>query len=96
VHPDADGNPTISVFDNGFQAPSGSKALAAVPHSSDVVTALYLIGSPDDDSLGWLSQRLDTASGTTPVGVPTGQRRRPRAVVAPTRVARRRRSCAVP
>lgn len=128
VHPDADGNPTISVFDNDVEAPPGNQALAVVRHTavapaitvrvggSDVVTglrpgeegngtvspgsdevrtlstssseqllpparvnvdgavvtALYLIGSSDNDSLGWLSQRLDTSSGTTPVGVPTG------------------------
>lgn len=128
VHPDADGDPTISVFDNDFAAPSGGKALAVVRHTavapaitvqigdatvaqdlepgqegdgavnpgsgevrtlasssseqllpparvnadSDVVTALYLIGSADNDSLGWLSQRLGTSAGTTPVGVPTG------------------------
>ncbi|CAN5882894.1 hypothetical protein BH23ACT10_BH23ACT10_34170 [soil metagenome] len=128
VHPDADGNPTVSVFDNDYSPPGNDKARAVVRHTAvapaikvtvgkstvadalkageegdgtvdpgadevttvdatsskrllpparikadpDVVVALYLIGSNDDDSLGWLSQRLDTTSGTTPLGVPTG------------------------
>lgn len=127
VHPDADGNPTISVFDNDFDA-SGDKARAVVRHTAvapaikvkvgdstiadglkpgeegagtvnpgadevttvdassserllpparinadpNVVVALYLIGSNEADSLGWLSQRLDTSEGTKPIGVPTG------------------------
>lgn len=128
VHPDADGNPTISVFENAFERAGEGKARAVVRHaaaappvdvkvgdtdvadglepgaeadaviapstsevtavdtaSSDPVlapsqvnaeegttVALYLIGSADDDSIGWLSQRLDGAGGTSPVGVPTG------------------------
>lgn len=128
VHPDADGNPTISVFDNDYDAPGGNQARAVVRHTAvapaikvkvgkstvadalkpgeegdgklepgadevttvdaasskrllpparinadpEVVVALYLIGSTDDESLGWLSQRLDTSEGTKPVGVPTG------------------------
>ena len=36
-----------------------------------MVVALHLTGSADD-SLGWLSQRLDTSAGTTPLGGPTG------------------------
>jgi len=128
VHPDAEGNPTISVFDNAVPSPGGDRARAVVRHvavapainvrvgdravarglapgeeaagavrpgadevitvdaasdeqllpptrvSADpnMVVALYLIGSADDDSLGWLSQRLDTSAGTTPLGVPTG------------------------
>jgi hypothetical protein len=124
VHPDADGQPTISVFDNAFDTPGKGKARAVVRHaavapaidvkvgdvevasglepggedgaiidpkntevtttdaSSDALlapqrvtaeegttVALYLIGSADD-SLGWLSQRLDSAGA--PAGVPTG------------------------
>lgn len=128
VHPDAEGNPTISVFDNAFEAPGDNRARAVVRHTAvappidvrigdttvveglrpgeegvgtvgpgadELITvdaasdeqllpparvsadpngavALYLIGSADDDSLGWLSQRLDTGAGTTPLGVPTG------------------------
>jgi hypothetical protein len=124
VHADADGQPTISVFENAFETPGEGKARAVVRHaaavpaidvkvgdvkvasnlesgaengavidprhtritatdtSSDTLlaperitaeegttVALYLIGA-GDDSLGWLSQRLDGASA--PAGVPTG------------------------
>lgn len=128
VHPDAEGNPTISVFDNAFESPGKNRARAVVRHTAvapaidvkvgdetvvqglapgqegvgtvrpgadevttvdaasdeqllpparvsadpNMVVALYLIGSSDDDSLGWLSQRLDTSAGTAPLGVPTG------------------------
>ena len=128
VHPDAEGNPTITVFDNAFNAPGNKRARAVVRHTAvapainvsvgdkavvrgltpgeegagtvppgadevttvdaasdeqllpparvsadpNMVVALYLIGSADNDSLGWLSQRLDTSAGTTPLGVPTG------------------------
>jgi hypothetical protein len=128
VHPDAEGSPTISVFDNAFESPGENRARAVVRHTAvapaidvrigddvvvqdlppgregagtvrpgadeattvdapsgdqllpparvsadpNMVVALYLIGSADDDSLGWLSQRLDTSAGTTPLGVPSG------------------------
>lgn len=128
VHPDQDGNPTVSVFDNAFAAPGGDKSRAVVRHTAvapainvslgdttvasginqgdeaerviaagsdevttvdaesseqllapsrvsagrDVTVALYLIGSADDGSLGWLSQRLGSGSGTEPIGVHTG------------------------
>jgi len=128
VHPDQDGNPTASVFDNSFDAPGDDRGRAVVRHTAvapainvsvgdtavasaleqgdeaegvvdagsdevttvdassseqllppsrvtaegDVTVALYLIGSATDDSLGWLSQRLDGGSGTEPIGVPTG------------------------
>ncbi len=128
VHPAADGEPTISVFDNAFNAPGADTARVVVRHTAmapaidvtfgttsvvtglkpgqegdgtvqpgadDIATveasssapllpparinadpesviAVYLIGSADNDSLGWLSQRLDTGEATMPVGVPTG------------------------
>lgn len=128
MHPDTEGEPTVSVFENAFDAAGDGKARAVVRHTAvapaiDVTVgdvevasalepgdeadaliepsdtevtatgadssetllapsqvdaaegttvALYLIGSADDDSLGWLSQRLDGARGTAPVGVPTG------------------------
>lgn len=128
VHPDTEGEPTVSVFENAFDSAGDGKARAVVRHTAvapaidvtvgdvevatglepgdeadaviepsnteitttgadssdallapsqvnaaeDTTVALYLIGSADDDSLGWLSQRLAGAGGTTPVGVPTG------------------------
>jgi hypothetical protein len=127
VHPDRDGEATISVFDNTFPAPGDNMARAVLRHTAaappvtvrvgnvtvaddlapgdqeagivdptadevvttdassqqllaparidaapDATVALYLIGSADDDSLGWLSQRLDAAADAEPVAVPTG------------------------
>lgn len=128
VHPDSEGEPTVSVFDNDFDDAGDSRARAVVRHTAvapainvavgdvevasalepgeeadaviqpsdtDVTTteadsadtllppgqinaaegttvALYLIGSADDDSLGWLSERLAGADSAAPVGVPTG------------------------
>lgn len=45
-------------------------APARINAEQDATVAIYLIGSTEDDSLGWLSQRLDGAQ--TPAVVPTG------------------------
>lgn len=57
------------------RAPGGASELLGaqtvdVPAGSS--TLLYLIGSPGDDSLGWLAQTVLSGQTVAPAGVPTG------------------------